>query len=161
MAIIFRNRYSCKQETVRPANYTTWWNKNNPEGKDSKAPQRFLSYYSILPSTNRKSKWFFPSGFPTKTLTYFRSVLFLDVTQCWMVVLYRRFGTSYLSHLQRPFSSWTSWPLKMGPIGCPETSVQNYQSTLRNIADARRFHLACNYASYAFLLPSMCATCRI
>jgi len=26
-----------------------------------------------------------------------------------------------------------SWPLKMGPIGCPETSVRNYRSTLRNI----------------------------
>jgi len=26
---------------------------------------------------------------------------------------------------------WTAWPLKMGPIGCPETSVTNYQSTLR------------------------------
>jgi hypothetical protein len=27
-------------------------------------------------------------------------------------------------------SSWTAWPLKKGPIGCPETSVTNYQSTL-------------------------------
>jgi hypothetical protein len=26
----------------------------------------------------------------------------------------------------------------MGPIGCPETSVQNYHSTLRNIAEERR-----------------------
>jgi hypothetical protein len=36
------------------------------------------------------------------------------------------------------FSSWTSWPLKTGPIGCPETSVQNYHSTLRNIPEERR-----------------------
>jgi hypothetical protein len=35
-------------------------------------------------------------------------------------------------------SCWISWPLKMGPIGCPETSVQNYQSTLRNIPEERR-----------------------
>jgi hypothetical protein len=34
-----------------------------------------------------------------------------------------------------------SWPLKMGPIGCPETSVQNYHSTLRNIPEERRYHL--------------------
>jgi hypothetical protein len=29
--------------------------------------------------------------------------------------------------------SWskTAWPLKMGPIGCPETSVTNYQSPLQ------------------------------
>jgi hypothetical protein len=29
----------------------------------------------------------------------------------------------------------------MGPIGCPETSVQNYQFTLRNISEERRSHL--------------------
>jgi hypothetical protein len=29
-------------------------------------------------------------------------------------------------------------PLQMGPISCPETSVTNYQSTLRNIAEERR-----------------------
>jgi hypothetical protein len=29
----------------------------------------------------------------------------------------------------------------MGPIGCPETSVQNYHSTLRNIREKRRSHL--------------------
>jgi hypothetical protein len=28
-------------------------------------------------------------------------------------------------------SPWTAWPLKMGPIGYPETSVYNYQYTLR------------------------------
>jgi hypothetical protein len=31
--------------------------------------------------------------------------------------------------------------LKMGQIGCPETSVTNYQSTLRNIPEERRTHL--------------------
>jgi hypothetical protein len=30
--------------------------------------------------------------------------------------------------------------LKMGPIGCPETSAQNYRSTLLNIPEARRCH---------------------
>jgi hypothetical protein len=28
--------------------------------------------------------------------------------------------------------------LKMGPIRCPETSVQDYHSTLRNIPEERR-----------------------
>ena len=34
------------------------------------------------------------------------------------------------------------WAWKMGPIGCPETSVTNYQSTctLRNIPEEWRFH---------------------
>jgi hypothetical protein len=31
-----------------------------------------------------------------------------------------------------------SWPLKMGPIGCPETSVRNYHSTLCKIPEERR-----------------------
>jgi len=30
------------------------------------------------------------------------------------------------------------WHINMGPIGCPETSVINYQSTLRNIPEERR-----------------------
>jgi len=29
-------------------------------------------------------------------------------------------------------SKLDSWPLKMGPIGCPETSVTNYHYSLRN-----------------------------
>jgi hypothetical protein len=35
------------------------------------------------------------------------------------------------------FDNHTSspWPLKMGPIGCPETSVTNYQHTLRKLAE--------------------------
>jgi hypothetical protein len=28
-----------------------------------------------------------------------------------------------------------SWPLKVGPIGCPETSVRNYHYSLRNNAE--------------------------
>ena len=33
------------------------------------------------------------------------------------------------------------WPLKKGPIGCPERSVRNYHSTLRKIPKERRYHL--------------------
>jgi hypothetical protein len=38
-------------------------------------------------------------------------------------------------------SSWTSWTWKMGLIGCPEMSVQNYHSTLCNISEDCRSHL--------------------
>ena len=31
----------------------------------------------------------------------------------------------------------SSWPLKVGPIGCPETSVRNYHSVLCNIPEQR------------------------
>jgi len=34
---------------------------------------------------------------------------------------------------------WNARPLKMGPIGCPETSVRNYQSTLRKIPKKGRY----------------------
>ena len=57
-----------------------------------------------------------------------------------VVILYRRFGTTYRSHLKRSRSPRTSWLLKMGPIGFHKTSVQNYHSTLRNIPEERRFH---------------------
>ena len=35
----------------------------------------------------------------------------------------------------------SSWPLKIGPIGCPETSVRNYHCRPRNIAEQTRCHL--------------------
>jgi hypothetical protein len=43
-------------------------------------------------------------------------------------------------HNSPPFrdSSWTSWPFKMGPIRCPETSIKDYHSTLRNVPEERR-----------------------
>jgi len=37
-------------------------------------------------------------------------------------------------------SSWTAWPLKLGPVGCPETSVTNYQSMLRSVPEKLRSH---------------------
>ena len=66
------------------------------------------------------------------------SVLFCNVMQRRVVSLCRRFGTICGSHLQE--SSWT-WPLKTEPIGCPETSVRNYHSTLRNIPEEHRSHI--------------------
>jgi hypothetical protein len=69
---------------------------------------------------------------------YMRYALLWDTTQRWVVVLCRRFGTTYRSYLQGSRSSWTSWPLKIVPIGCSETSIQNYHSTLRNIPEGRR-----------------------
>jgi hypothetical protein len=35
-------------------------------------------------------------------------------------------------------SSWTYWPLKMGPIYCPETSVKDYHSRLGNTPEESR-----------------------
>ena len=73
-----------------------------------------------------------------------RYSLFWDVTQCWLVASCRRFGTTYRSHLQgsssqtRLHSIWTAWPLEDVTVITLETSVINYHSALRNIAEERR-----------------------
>jgi hypothetical protein len=41
-------------------------------------------------------------------------------------------------------SYWNFLALNMWPTGCPETSVRDYHSTLRNIPEQRRFH-PCKY----------------
>jgi hypothetical protein len=58
----------------------------------------------------------------------------------------------------RPIFKGQAWPLKMRPIEYPETSVTNYQSTLRNIEEARRSHLhrggnlkSRNWSQYCFV----------
>jgi hypothetical protein len=33
--------------------------------------------------------------------------------------------------------SISSWPLQMGPIGCPDTTVRNYHYLLRNNPEVR------------------------
>jgi hypothetical protein len=40
----------------------------------------------------------------------------------------------------RFLSGLGSWPLKMGPIRCPETSVKNDHTTPRNIPEERKYH---------------------
>jgi len=50
--------------------------------------------------------------------------LFNAVTQRLVVFSYGRFGKAHRSHLQSP--------LKMGTMGCTETSVRNYHDSLRN-----------------------------
>lgn len=59
------------------------------------------------------------------------------------VVIYRRLGTTYRSNLLESsnprkmpgtgitayfsrYSSWSAWPLKFGPTGCSQTSVNNH-----------------------------------
>jgi hypothetical protein len=43
--------------------------------------------------------------------------------------------------IQEEIYSWISCPLKMGPIGCPETSARNYGNTLRHNSEERGSHL--------------------
>ena len=57
-----------------------------------------------------------------------KTALFWVVTQRVAIIYYRRFG------------DFGFWPLEMGPIGCPETSVRNYHYSLRNNPEERSFY---------------------
>jgi hypothetical protein len=73
-----------------------------------------------------------------------RSSLFWDVTQSRFEFSYGRFGIIYRPHLHRSSSPRrkTVSLVKMGSRGCPETSVTDYQFTLRKIAEERRCQLS-------------------
>ena len=66
------------------------------------------------------------------TTVYMRYALFWCFMQHRSVSCYRPFGTTYRSHPQGSSS------LKMGPIGCLETSVRNCRSKLCKIPLERR-----------------------
>jgi hypothetical protein len=72
------------------------------------------------------------------TAMLLRCALFWDTTQHRVVIVYRRFGTTYRSYLQRSRSP--RQVLKVVPICCPETSVKDYHSTLPNIPEECRCH---------------------
>jgi hypothetical protein len=76
--------------------------------------------------------WLLKKSWKQRRINIMRFAHFWDTKQRWVVVLYRRFGTIYRCHLQGSRSARIFWPLKMRPICCPETSIQNYHSTLRN-----------------------------
>jgi hypothetical protein len=53
------------------------------------------------------------------------------------VISYRRFGTTYRSHLEE-FKNPVPFALKLGPIGCPQTPVRNYHYSPRNNPEERK-----------------------
>ena len=79
------------------------------------------------------------AGVCSSNALYLRSSLFWNVTQHRLVftdVSGQPIGPIFKGQAIR-----TAWLLNMGPTGCPETSVTNYQSTLSNIPEERRSHL--------------------
>jgi hypothetical protein len=65
-----------------------------------------------------------------------RSVFFRDISQRRVLIPYTRYGQP-----TDPIFKGQEIPLKMGPIICAETSVENYHSTLRNIPEECVSHL--------------------
>jgi hypothetical protein len=53
-----------------------------------------------------------------------------------------------LSVVSFVMSCLTCWPLKMGPMGCPETLVRNYHSVLHNILWEGRSHMMIRWISH-------------
>jgi hypothetical protein len=96
-------------------------------------------------------------------VAWFQAAIFWDFKQRRMVASYRHFGTTYRPNLQGSFS-WAAWPLKRGPIGCPETSARNYRSTLPKIPKERRSHYTLLFISKGTLtcmLHHLRPTCHI
>jgi len=73
----------------------------------------------------------------TRRFITVRSVLIWDIAQSRLVIPCRRFGTTYRFLLPRV----KNLLLKMEPICCLETSVQNCHCTLCNIPERRKSHL--------------------
>jgi len=102
------------------------------------------SYNDNIPPNSHLLKYRFVSHVATPHLCiettslneisgYQRAVvwIFAPLGCCAASVRYRRFGILYRSHNQG------SWPLKIGPIWCPETSVKS-QCTPRNNVEVQR-----------------------
>jgi hypothetical protein len=113
---------------VRPASYSV--DIVGPF-REVKRPGREFDH-STPSSAEIKKEWSYTSTPPyvfmacTGTNLPLRSLLFWN-TQRWLVVSWRRFGTTCRFQLQG--------------IGCSETSLTDYESTLRNIPEERRSHL--------------------
>jgi len=69
------------------------------------------------------------------------TTLFWVITQRLVVIYYRPFGTIHRSQLQGSRFLLDSLPLKMGPTGCPETSVRSCHYSLRNNPEERSSHM--------------------
>jgi len=81
----------------------------------------------------------------TESTIEMRTAFFCAITQRLVVIAYRRFGgkLSVSSSMFLTLGDKLSWPLKMEPIGCAETSVKNCRYSLRNNSEERSSHLLC------------------
>jgi hypothetical protein len=80
-----------------------------------------------LPDSDNLIFWFQASA-----AMLMKSMVFWVITRRRVVIIYRRFFAGFLSYSE-------SWPVKMGPTCCPETSVNNYHTTPCNYPEDHRF----------------------
>lgn len=87
-----------------------------------------------------------------------RSSIFWVVVQHSMMVRYWRCRTRHWSCLQR--LSFTAWPLKVGQVCCPKTSVTNYQPMPINITEEQRPRVHCGASYWFYYLCEILAVCQ-
>jgi hypothetical protein len=87
-----------------------------------------------------------------------------------LIGTYQRFGTTYRVLFSRATQfQKTAWSLKVGPIGCLETSANNYWSKLRNIPEGRKSqttaqawnHEKCCFSLWVNFVPTVLSDWRI
>jgi hypothetical protein len=115
--------------------------KMKKSGAEKQFHAKWFGYCLTSLQRDRNKPWF-----QTSAAMFMRSALFWGVTQRRVVILYLRFGATYRSHLQGSRS-----PMKQScftePILCPETSVKDYHSTLRNTPEeyrSQKYHHSAN-----------------
>jgi len=101
----------CPVPAIRVMNFRVEWGSNM--AKDSRRGLDFINVKWL----NGHQSWIWSDLWP---------VLFWDTPQHTLIIF---------------FSSWIFWPLKMGPIDCPETSVTNYHDMVHSISEERKTHL--------------------
>jgi len=65
----------------------------------------------------------------------------IEVENCALLSHYAASSGNFLPKFPDNFSVPSSWVLKIGPKGCPETSVRNYHYSLHNNPEGRSSHL--------------------
>ena len=114
------------------AKYYVEFSKRNIMGTLTEFKNCSLYFLAAGPTEIAKVK---PEFLPWQIgLLFFRkeNCALLCSRQRVVAIHYRRFGTTYSSHLQQSGPFLDSWPLNMGPLSYPETSVRNCHHSLHN-----------------------------
>jgi hypothetical protein len=108
--------------------------------KPAKVPVIFPGFVSSHASLIVYSSWNFKKR---KAVKLRREILFICIYMYWKWILEMRpsLCTDVTQHKMVAGRAWAACPLKMGLMGCCETSVNIYQPTPRNIPGKRRLQL--------------------
>ena len=112
VAVVTTNRYESTEFTdINSIHYGEW-------RITAHMPQKLQLKTLICVETNKFRQ--------NRAKEYLRTAFFWVITQREEINSYRRFGKPIIPI----FKGKDSWPLKMGMIGCSETSLRNYQCAL-------------------------------